>query len=91
MVKIDHFSCSKSVRGYGTMTSQILKGLAALEPPKNGGKRVRSGSNVDLFAEKLSVICILYSKCYYIPIFLEASSTRTPKKWREMGPEWVKN
>ena len=31
-------SCSKSVFVYGGITSQIFRGLAALEPPKMGGK-----------------------------------------------------
>ena len=31
--------CSKSVSRYGGITSQIFRGLAALEPPKNGGQR----------------------------------------------------
>ena len=40
MVKIIKFLffCSKSVFRYGGITSQIFRGLAALEPPKMGGK-----------------------------------------------------
>ena len=30
--------CSKSVFRYGGITSQIFRGLAALEPPQNGAK-----------------------------------------------------
>ena len=41
MVKIIKFLffCSKSVFRYGGITSQIFRGLAALEPPQNGGQR----------------------------------------------------
>ena len=31
--------CSKSVFRYGDIKSQIFKGLAALEPPQNGGQK----------------------------------------------------
>ena len=41
MVKIMKFLffCSKSVFRYGGITSQIFRGLEALEPPHNGGQR----------------------------------------------------
>ena len=43
--------CSKSVFRYGGITSQISRGLAALEPPpqKNGGKRGAEGGGVRFF------------------------------------------
>ena len=41
--------CSKSIFRYGGITSQISRGLAALEPPQNGGKRGEQGGGVILF------------------------------------------
>ena len=41
--------CSKSVFRHGGITSQIFRGLAALEPPQNGGQRGEKGGRFIFF------------------------------------------
>ena len=42
--------CSKSLFRYGGIAFQIFRGLAALEPPKMGGKRGDKGGRVRFFS-----------------------------------------
>ena len=41
--------CSKSVFRHGGITSQIFRGLAALEPPQNGGQMGEKGRRFIIF------------------------------------------
>ena len=56
--------CSKSVFRYEGITSRIFRGLAALEPPQNGGQRGDKGGgsffSFSIENEKENGINILY-------------------------------